>query len=234
MFNFNTNENMNKKGITLIALVVTIIVLLMLVGITVSIALGDDGVIFKAKDSKEASRYSAVIDKVKIWEFSNNVKLKNKEIIVPRDKFAESLISENLIIENEYNSETGVITIANREIQLTEYLNNIELTDIIDITGIPDAAILDGYVKVTFTAGEGVKNFTVNSLGRGTYLAFLIKNGITINDYYISYTPQEGYVEGTENLLITPITENQDNIVTVNKITIPPTGGGGFSPEILP
>ena len=38
-----------QKGITLVALVITIIVMLILVGVTVTIALGDNGIINKAK-----------------------------------------------------------------------------------------------------------------------------------------------------------------------------------------
>ena len=42
----------NKRGITLIALVITIIVLLILAGISLSLVLGENGILTKAKDSK--------------------------------------------------------------------------------------------------------------------------------------------------------------------------------------
>lgn len=45
--------NIKEKGITLIALVVTIIVLLILAGVTINIALGNDGLIERAKQTKE-------------------------------------------------------------------------------------------------------------------------------------------------------------------------------------
>jgi len=44
----------NQKGITLIALVITIIVLLILAGVTISMVLGDDGIISQAQSAKEA------------------------------------------------------------------------------------------------------------------------------------------------------------------------------------
>jgi len=50
---------MNQKGITLIALVVTIIVLLVLAGVTLSMTLGDDGVIAQAQKAKEANKNAA-------------------------------------------------------------------------------------------------------------------------------------------------------------------------------
>ena len=45
----------NKKGITLVALVVTIIVLLILAGVTITILMGDDGIIRKAQEAAEST-----------------------------------------------------------------------------------------------------------------------------------------------------------------------------------
>ena len=45
----------NKKGITLVALVVTIVVLIILAGITLTLVLGQNGIIGKAKEARAAS-----------------------------------------------------------------------------------------------------------------------------------------------------------------------------------
>ena len=45
----------SKKGITLVALVVTIIVLLILAGVTITVLMGDDGIIRKAQEAGEAT-----------------------------------------------------------------------------------------------------------------------------------------------------------------------------------
>ena len=42
----------NQKGITLVALVITIIVLIILAGVTISLLIGDNGIINKAKEGK--------------------------------------------------------------------------------------------------------------------------------------------------------------------------------------
>lgn len=42
----------NQKGITLVALVITIIVLLILAGVTISLVLGNNGLIDRAKQAK--------------------------------------------------------------------------------------------------------------------------------------------------------------------------------------
>ena len=52
--NLNSNAKLYKqeKGITLIALVVTIVIMLILAGVTIKLALDDNGVIENAKDAK--------------------------------------------------------------------------------------------------------------------------------------------------------------------------------------
>ena len=46
-------ELKSNGGITLVALVVTIIVLIILAGVSISLVLGDNGIITKAKEAKE-------------------------------------------------------------------------------------------------------------------------------------------------------------------------------------
>ena len=48
------------KGITLIALVITIVVLLILAGVSISLLLGDNGIITKAKEAQDSYSKSAV------------------------------------------------------------------------------------------------------------------------------------------------------------------------------
>ena len=52
-----SKEKLKNKnhGITLIALIITVIVLLILVGVTLSVTLGDNGLVNKAKDASEAT-----------------------------------------------------------------------------------------------------------------------------------------------------------------------------------
>lgn len=48
-----------ERGITLVALVVTIVVLLILAGVSISLILGNNGIIAKAKESKTKSENAA-------------------------------------------------------------------------------------------------------------------------------------------------------------------------------
>ena len=62
----NNVKNLNKKiikkakGITLISLVITIIILLILAGVTLSLTLGDNGIITQAEKAKEAQEIAAI------------------------------------------------------------------------------------------------------------------------------------------------------------------------------
>ena len=58
----------NNKAITLIALVVTIVVLLILSGISIDLAVGNDGLIKKAKDTKDETRYSVIKKEAELWK----------------------------------------------------------------------------------------------------------------------------------------------------------------------
>ena len=54
----------NKKGITLIALVITIIVLLVLAGVSLSLVLGDNGILNKAQNATEAHRTATAEEEI--------------------------------------------------------------------------------------------------------------------------------------------------------------------------
>ena len=54
------------KGITLIALVITIIVLLILAGVTIVTLTGDNGLLQKANEAKQANENSTLEEKIKL------------------------------------------------------------------------------------------------------------------------------------------------------------------------
>ncbi len=60
-----------KRGITLIALVITIIVLLILAGITLSMVLGPNGIIERAKQAKEQTQAAALNEQLMFNEVDN-------------------------------------------------------------------------------------------------------------------------------------------------------------------
>ena len=50
----------NKKGITLVALIITVIILLILAGVTISLIIGDNGMVTKAKQGVEQSEIASI------------------------------------------------------------------------------------------------------------------------------------------------------------------------------
>ena len=72
----NLKNIRDKEGITLIALVVTIIILLILAGVTISLLLGENGIIEKARQTQAAGRYGIITDK--IYEREANLEISKR------------------------------------------------------------------------------------------------------------------------------------------------------------
>ena len=68
----------NKRGITLIALIITIIVLLILSGVSISLVVGENGIISKASKSKIEYAHAEVKEAIGL-EYSNYLLEKNQE-----------------------------------------------------------------------------------------------------------------------------------------------------------
>ncbi len=96
----------NKKGITLIALVVTIIILLILAAVSIALIIGPDGVIEKTRETKIASRYSAIMDRIYTRDASLEVAFKMGEDGEGQEEFIQRLVAEGLLFEGEYDEET--------------------------------------------------------------------------------------------------------------------------------
>ena len=56
----------STAGITLIALVITIVVLLILAGVSISMVLGDNGILTKAKTAENETRIAAIKEQIQI------------------------------------------------------------------------------------------------------------------------------------------------------------------------
>ena len=65
--NYKINTiNQNEKAVTLISLVITIIILLILAGVTLSLTLGDNGIITQAQKAKEAQEIAAIKEDIQL------------------------------------------------------------------------------------------------------------------------------------------------------------------------
>lgn len=97
----------NQKGITLIALVITIIVLLILAGVSIAMLTGDNGILTKAGNAKEASGKA---------EYEESIKLAVAEILAnkydPTFTGTEKTITGANIVKLAKASNNNIDTLA--------------------------------------------------------------------------------------------------------------------------
>lgn len=94
-----------QEGITLIALVVTIIVLLILAGVTINLTVGQNGIITRANEAKEATRIASIEERANLWKLDvETAKLAGKEPTQGMDEILAQLESEGLLTSDEVAS----------------------------------------------------------------------------------------------------------------------------------
>ena len=88
-----------NKGITLVALVITIILLLILVGITLSLTMGEHGIIKKAMDSNQTYKIAETLDKLELQKANLVMKKSEKNEGIPSiEEYVTHLIEEQILI----------------------------------------------------------------------------------------------------------------------------------------
>lgn len=129
----------NKKGITLIALVITIIVLLVLAGVSLSLTLGENGVLSKAKNATTETRIAEQKEKIEMAvaaaRAAGNGVLNKDNLDTELDKLFDNVILDKeteqgwsySISDKKYNIDrTGKLEEQNSlipsEYQLIEYI----------------------------------------------------------------------------------------------------------------
>ena len=102
---------MNKqKGMTLITLVVTIIVILILVGITLSLTIGNNGILNRAAQSKEVYEWGVVIEQIRLQidEYSLTKRGENENKTYLEYLFEDGYIDINCIVQMEKISNNSL------------------------------------------------------------------------------------------------------------------------------
>jgi hypothetical protein len=107
--------NRKEQGITLIALVITIIVLLILAGVSISIVIGDNGILSKAVDASDKTKSASIIEDVELaWdaittEYYADKYTNNSTKITMDTYFTAAKLNEELeigtILDMEYSSK---------------------------------------------------------------------------------------------------------------------------------
>lgn len=133
---FNSNN-----GITLIALVITIIILIILAGITISIALGENGILGRSKEGKEQYTIEAIrenLDEIKGSDYIEKIgdstidtylETLDKEKIEPYNVTKKEKISDSVAIIEVDNKYSYIIKIDSKNEIKIEYEGKIEDID---------------------------------------------------------------------------------------------------------
>lgn len=117
----NLERRKNMKGITLISLVITIIVLLILAGVTIVTLTGDNGLLTKAGEAKQANEEVTALEKIKV-EVAGSYGLTG-ELDIDRLNANLSHIS-GLIYNEKLLNDTNKIT----ELPVTVVLNGHKIS----------------------------------------------------------------------------------------------------------
>ena len=221
-------EKNNKKGITLIALVITIIVLLILAGVSISMLTGDNAILSKAWQAKEATRGSQVKEYVDLAATSNEGVGYTGGDKVTKDKAISDLKEKGELTDKEVEllKDEDVITIGGIEIDFsvlggsrtwTYDANNLTCTcgtTTVKIGDYVNYSPTEGTTETTYTSpkdknGYGDQTFSSNYGGTWQVLGvdeegclMLISSDIikTTSNGYFYLKGQNGYVNGVKEL----------------------------------
>lgn len=98
--------SLKEKGITLIALVVTIIVLLILAGISISMAVGNNGLIQRTADAKETTERAKIIETAQMDIISKQAQ---NEGNISKDELEEILTSASYNTQGTLSDEENIL-----------------------------------------------------------------------------------------------------------------------------
>lgn len=116
-----------ERGITLVALVVTIVVLLILAGVSISMVLGNNGIVTKAKDSQAAQ------DKAYAREVVESA-LKSVQIDVLTGKISAGSVANvvTAIGDSKFTAgaDTNTITYKPKTDGTTTYTVTVDISDV--------------------------------------------------------------------------------------------------------
>ena len=108
-----TKKEKHNKGITLIALVVTIIVLLILAGVAISTLMGNNGIITRSSQAKEAKRAGEVEEQVRLWNLDKQIYTRSGNVGTAPEEMStlvQKLVDEKMLTSDEKDQILGNTT----------------------------------------------------------------------------------------------------------------------------
>lgn len=118
-------EKKHEKGITLVALVVTIVVLLILAGVSISLVVGDNGIITKAREAETKTKEGQAKDEMSLVVVEYYVSESNQTL----EEFLKTKIPDRI---DKVTNNNGKLTIEKNGYTLT--VDNVDNSKKDDIT----------------------------------------------------------------------------------------------------
>ena len=95
----------NQKGITLVALVITIIVLLILAGVTISMVLGQNGILSQANQAKAENQLATIEEQVQMAVFAQTSQFLQDHVLAEGNTGAEDLVDDVILAVGDTDSK---------------------------------------------------------------------------------------------------------------------------------
>lgn len=200
-----------ELGITLVALVVTIIVLLILAGVTISLVLGENGIIGKAKLAVVEKEKSEIIEELGFVYAEAKVRLTEAQATTPsytlNDIFKDSIDTSREKYNNEiWNNVSGTVS----DLNLNETSNTVS-GEVEKKSGNEyefDIDVVSGEIRVGYKNDTNTSSaFSITYAMSSNYLPVKLKvyphvegYQTTIVDYrsiYVTYEDFANYILGT-------------------------------------
>ena len=191
---------LKERGITLVALVITIIVLLILAGVTLSLVLGDNGVVTKADEAKTTSNQKEVEEqlKLKVQEY-----LANNDGEFNRAGFLSTLTEFTNNGDNTVTKDGVTLSIGTKgEIAIVNNNSNEygTLTTTIDISENRDTSVILDYYEDSKTAVISGSGTIGQMYGNFALMGVDIDRIFSDQDYVQEFTSTHQGANGKWNL----------------------------------
>ena len=199
----NAKKN-ESKGITLIALVISIIVLLILAGVTIAALSGDNGILTRAKEAKEKTNTSDIIEEINLAIITSTTE---KSGNIDKEMLRKELENKNIKVETEDNEFPWKINYKEKIFEIDENFNVKEISEKMKINVSAEQINLSperyyGKIALNYTKENlTYRIFYVdknNEFGDGKNTIYLKadwnENNIRLTDY-IKYEPKDKDLE---------------------------------------
>ena len=136
----------NKKGITLVALIITVIILLILAGVTISLLIGDNGMVTKTKQGVEKSEMASIKEKAEL--------VRNEQGIRNFEENPQELTKSSYINALNVSFEDSIVEGSRVIVKDKKYAIFVKSNLEIEVMKNDGKTLAEGEMKLDYTVSE--------------------------------------------------------------------------------